>query len=190
MNILDNAKGELISWDDPLLTSPQEEWDFKKYPLEEAAKLGLLLIETSKKLNGAGLSANQIGLPYKVFVLTAEETFDLPSMALFNPEILESSEDTNIMTEGCLSRPNLWLLVKRPTVIKVKYQTFKGEEIKTTLNGYLSRVFQHEYDHMLGIDFTQRVSREKLKRAIKKQKKDAKRGRTTSILRGNFTDSL
>ena len=121
MNILDNAKGELIPYDDPLLTSPQEDWKFDEYPEEEAAKLGLLLIETSKKLTGAGLSANQIGIPYKVFALTPEESFGLPNMAMFNMEILESSEDTSTMTEGCLSRPNLWLMVNRPQVIKVKY---------------------------------------------------------------------
>ena len=188
MNILDNAKGELIPYDDPLLTSPQEDWKFDEYPKEEAAKLGLLLIETSKKLTGAGLSANQIGLPYKVFALTPEESFGLPNMAMFNMEILESSEDTSTMTEGCLSRPNLWLMVNRPQVIKVKYFTFKGEEIKTTLNGYLSRVFQHEYDHMIGIDFTQRVSKMKLDRAITKMKKDAKKGKITQVIRGNFNE--
>ena len=84
MNILDNVKGELIPYDDPILTSPQEDWKFDEYPQEEAAKLGLLLIETSKKLTGAGLSANQIGLPYKVFCLTPEESFGLPNMAMFN----------------------------------------------------------------------------------------------------------
>jgi|TARA_B100001093_G_scaffold143388_2_gene135859 peptide deformylase len=186
MNVLDDAKGELIPYNDPLLTSPQDEWNFDENPQEEAAKLGLLLIETSRKLQGAGLSANQIGLPYKVFALTAEEQMDLPAMAIFNPEILESSEEVSIMTEGCLSRPNLWLMVSRPRLIKVKYQTFKGEEIRTTLSGYVSRVFQHEYDHMLGIDFTQRVSKMKLDRAIKKMKKDAKSGRTTQVIRGNF----
>ena len=90
MNILDNVKGELIPYDDPILTSPQEDWKFDEYPQEEAAKLGLLLIESSKKLGGAGLSANQIGLPYKVFCLTPEESFGLPNMAMFNMEIEES----------------------------------------------------------------------------------------------------
>ena len=188
MNILDTAKGELIPYDDPLLTSPQEDWKFDEYPEEEAAKLGLLLIETSKKLTGAGLSANQIGLPYKVFALTPEESFGLPNMAMFNMEILESSEDTSTMTEGCLSRTKLWLIVNRAQFIKVKYFTFKGEEIKTTLNGYLSRVFQHEYDHMIGIDFTQRVSKMKLDRAITKMKKDAKKGKITQVIRGNFNE--
>ena len=69
-----------------------------------------------------------------------------------------------------------------------KYFTFKGEEIKTTLNGYLSRVFQHEYDHMIGIDFTQRVSKMKLDRAITKMKKDAKKGKITQVIRGNFNE--
>ena len=107
-------------------------------------------------------------------------------MAMFNMEIEESSEEVSTMTEGCLSRPNLWLMVTRPRVIKIKYQTFTGEEIRTTLNGYLSRVFQHEYDHMLGVDFTQRVSKMKLDRAITKMKKDAKKGKTTQVLRGKF----
>ena len=121
-----------------------------------------------------------------MFCLTPEESFGLPNMAMFNMEIEESSEDVSKMTEGCLSRPNLWLMVTRPRVIKVKYQTVAGDEVRTTLNGYLARVFQHEYDHMLGVDFTQRVSKMKLDRAIKKMKKDFKKGKTTQVLRGSF----
>lgn len=159
------TKGGLIHWAHPLLKRPAALWDFEKKTTEDAAKLGILLIKISKELGGAGLSANQIGVDAKVFALTVVENH---SFAVFNPEILESSEQTILIEEGCLSRPGLWLKVERPESIKVKYKTFKGEEVITEYSGYMSRVFQHEYDHMLGIDFTQRVGKLKLDFALKK----------------------
>jgi peptide deformylase len=158
----------LLPFDDPRLRVPCTPWDFEKNDTETAAKVGTLLIETSNKLGGAGLSANQIGLPHKVFAMTVAET---EQYAVFNPEILEVSKDEILAEEGCLSVPGLWIKVKRPAVVKVRYFTFKGEEIKATLSGITSRVFQHEYDHMLGIQFTQRVSKLKFDMAIKKYKK-------------------
>jgi peptide deformylase len=168
----------LIPWNDPRLKTPPKLWDFKQ-PLEEAAKLGLLLIKVANKLNGAGLSANQIGIDAKVFAITVVQNYHY---AVFNPEILESSENTILMEEGCLSRPGLWLKISRPEKIKVKYFTFKGEEVHTELSGYHSRVFQHEYDHMLGIDFTQRVSKLKLDMALKKLHKQLVKAATTGHL--------
>lgn len=168
----------LIPWNDPRLKTSPKLWDFKQ-PLEEAAKLGLLLIKVANKLNGAGLSANQIGIDAKVFAITVVENYHY---AAFNPEILESSEETILMEEGCLSRPGLWLKVARPERIKVKYFTFKGEEVRTELAGYHSRVFQHEYDHMLGIDFTQRVGKLKLDMALKKLSKQVIKAATTGHL--------
>ena len=168
----------LIPWNDPRLKTPPKLWDFKQ-PVEDAAKLGLLLISVANKLNGAGLSANQIGIDAKVFAITVVENYHY---AVFNPEILESSEETILMEEGCLSRPGLWLRVSRPDRIKVKYFTFKGEEVHTELQGYHSRVFQHEYDHMLGIDFTQRVGKLKLDMALKKLSKQLIKAATTGHL--------
>lgn len=165
----------MIHWNDPRLKTPPKLWDFKQ-PVEEAAKLGLLLIKVAVKLGGAGLSANQLGIDSKVFALTVIQNHHY---AVFNPEILESSEETVLIEEGCLSRPGLWLRISRPKSIKVKYFTFKGEEVITEYDGYLSRVFQHEYDHMLGIDFTQRVSKMKLDMALKKVDKKIKKAMTT-----------
>ncbi|NBP55481.1 hypothetical protein EBU71_02875 [bacterium] len=168
----------LIPWNDPRLKTPPKEWDFKK-PVEEAAQLGLLLIKVAQKLNGAGLSANQLGIDAKVFAITVIENYQY---AAFNPVILESSEETELMEEGCLSRPGLWLKVSRPKKIKVKYFTFKGEEVINELDGFHSRVFQHEYDHMLGIDFTQRVGKLKLDMALKKLHKQLVKAATTQQL--------
>lgn len=166
--IANPGKTGLLPFDDPHLRKPCVPWDFEKNTTEDAAKIGTLLIETSNKLGGAGLSANQIGLPHKVFAMTVVDT---EQYAVFNPEILEVSQNTVLAEEGCLSVPGLWIKVKRPESVKVRYFTFKGEEIKATLSGITSRVFQHEYDHMLGIQFTQRVSKLKFEMAVKKYKK-------------------
>lgn len=180
----------LLNFDDPHLRKPCEPWDFEKNTTEDAAKIGTLLIETSNKLGGAGLSANQIGLPHKVFAMTVVDT---EQYAVFNPEILEVSKNEILAEEGCLSVPGLWIKVKRPEIVKVRYFTFKGEEIKATLSGITSRVFQHEYDHMLGIQFTQRVSKLKFDMAIKKYKKNmiqkAKLARTL-VVRSDGTTSI
>lgn len=168
-NVISNPGNTgLLPFDDPRLRQPCTPWDFEKNSTEEAAKIGTLLIEVSNKLGGAGLSANQIGLPHKVFAMTV---VDNEHYAVFNPEILEVSNNQILAEEGCLSVPGLWIKVKRPEIIKVRYFTFKGEEIKATLSGITSRVFQHEYDHMLGIQFTQRVSKLKFEMAVKKYKK-------------------
>lgn len=162
------ATGKLIPWNDPMLQNPPPEWDFVNTDPEEAARLALILIESSKALQGAGLSANQIGINKKVFAMTLVDT---PQYVAFNPVIEESSEEEVLMEEGCLSRPGLWLKVKRPKLVRVKYMTAKGEEVRAELDGFPSRVFQHEYDHMLGMDFTQRVSSLKLQMGLKKAKK-------------------
>ena len=184
------GKTGLLQFDDPHLRKPCVPWDFEKNTTEEAAKIGTLLIETSNALGGAGLSANQIGLPHKVFAMTVVDT---EQYAVFNPEILEVSREEVLAEEGCLSIPGLWIKVKRPAVIKVKYFTFKGEEIKATLSGITSRVFQHEYDQMLGVQFTQRISKLKFEMAVKKYKKAMTRKASlarTMVVRSDGTTSI
>jgi peptide deformylase len=151
-----------------MLKTPPAEWDFSNTTPEDAAKLALILIESSDALQGAGLSANQIGINQKAFAITLVDT---PKYVAFNPVIEESSEEVVLMEEGCLSRPGLWLKVARPKMVRVKYMNAIGEEVRAELDGYHSRVFQHEYDHMLGMDFTQRVSSLKLQMGLKKLKK-------------------
>lgn len=164
------SQGTLIPFNDERLTTPPPEWDFST-PAEEARRLADILIATSDGLGGAGLSANQIGITKRVFAVTLVDT---EKYVAFNPVIEEESEDTVLMEEGCLSRPGLWLKVSRPRMVRVKYMTPAGEEVRAELDGFHSRVFQHEYDHMLGIDFTQRVSKLKLEMGLKKMKKRKK----------------
>ena len=136
------------------------------------------LIDSMEHYQGVGLSANQIGVAERVFIMY-EDVNTRKILTCFNPNIIETSKEQILIDEGCLTYPGVWLKVKRPIAIKVEFEDEKGEKHEREFQGLTSRIFQHEYDHMLGIDFTQRVSREKLKRAIKKQKKDAKRDRTT-----------
>ncbi len=121
---------------------------------------------------GIGLAANQIGIAKRVFVMGSSRIEGFPTpFALFNPEILEASEEQVLEKEGCLSYPDLWLAVKRPAVIKVKYQNSKGDIIEAGMSGLIARCFQHELDHLNGVCFIDKVSQMKLQLAMKKLKK-------------------
>jgi peptide deformylase len=74
-----------------------------------------------------------------------------------------------------LTYPGVWLKVKRPIAIKVEFEDEKGEKYERTFDGLSSRIFQHEYDHMEGTDFTQKVSRLKIERAMKKLNKTVRK---------------
>lgn len=125
------------------------------------------LVETCKKYNGLGLSANQCGYEYRVFVMGSEENF----VAFFNPEIIWQSEEQIKMEEGCLSFKDLFLSIERPISIKVKYQDFTGEVKEAMFAGLTARCFQHELDHMNGIVYTHLAKPLALQMAVKKRKK-------------------
>ena len=132
---------------------------------------------TMAAMGGIGLSANQCGLPIRAFVMYTN--LDNKDVALFmNPKVIWESEDTEMFVEGCLTFPHLFLNVKRPKVIEFEYMDKDGEIQKSKFSGLTARIFQHEYDHMEGRNFTQLVSKLKLdmgkKRAIKKMKKVVK----------------
>ncbi len=94
---------------------------------------------------------------------------------VFNPRIVAMSKETTLAKEGCLSYPGLWLTVSRPSSITISYQNVDGEYIVEELNGLPARIFQHEYDHMIGVNFSDHVSKLKLDMALKSLEKRAKR---------------
>ena len=96
-------------------------------------------------------------------------------MTCFNPTIISSSEEKVAMKEGCLSFPFMFLTITRPRKIVVKYEDEKGDLKEGHLDGMMSRIFQHEYDHMLGRVFTEYASKLKLQRANAKAKKEIKK---------------
>ena len=118
--------------------------------------LSKILIDNMIHHNGIGISANQIGIWERAFAMVRDlENNEV--MVCFNPRIIKSYSEEVEMEEGCLSYPELFLKIKRPDKIVVKYEDENKKIHKIKLQGLASRVFQHEYDHMEGIDFTQRT---------------------------------
>ena len=118
--------------------------------------LSRVLIDNMIHHEGIGISANQIGIWERAFAMVRDlENNEV--MVCFNPRIIKSYSEEVEMEEGCLSYPELFLKIKRPDKIVVKYEDEDKKTHKIKLEGLASRVFQHEYDHMEGIDFTQRT---------------------------------
>ena len=124
------------------------------------------------KYGGLGLSANQIGLPFRMFVMGGHPQVEEGKVRyVFNPLINDVSPESIVMKEGCLSFPFLFLGIKRPKWVNVRYTDENGEEIEETLHGMPARMFQHENEHMNGYVFTDLVSKLKLERAEISKKK-------------------
>ena len=132
------------------------------------------LIETMSNFTGIGLSANQCGVMERAFVMYSDVK-KKEIIACFNPKIIYESEEKITMDEGCLTFPGLWLKVKRPDGIEVEYEDENGEKQEKAMFGLEARIFQHEYDHMQGTNFTKKVSRLKLNRAKKRLQKVQKK---------------
>ena len=130
------------------------------------------MYELMKKYGGIGLSANQIGLPFNMFVIGDHPNLENGmKLTCFNPMIISKSEEEVVMEEGCLTFPFLFLKITRPRKVVVKYTDENNELKEGQLDGMMSRVFQHEYEHMLGRTFTEHASKLKLDRAYKKAEK-------------------
>ena len=154
----------LVPSTDPILKEPIGQFDFNNPPTDPI-QLAHDLAETMIANNGLGLSANQIGLPYRAFAVMAEKI-----IVFFNPKIVDYSEETIYMEEGCLSYPNLFIKVKRPQKIKIRYTEPNGNTVTKTFNGLTARVIQHEYDHMEGVVHLQRANRIHKEQAMKNMK--------------------
>lgn len=152
------------------LVQQSELWNFSID--QDAEALESAMIEFMTKANGIGLAANQIGIAKRVFVMGSNNIPGFPApFAVFNPRIIESSKEEVLDDEGCLSYPGLFLKVKRPSWVVVEYQNSKGDIIEAKYDGYLSKCFQHELDHLDGVCFVDKVSQLKLQLAMKKLKK-------------------
>ena len=134
------------------------------------------LIDSMKHYQGIGLSANQVGIMERVFVMYSDVKRG-EIISCFNPKIITQSDTEIVIDEGCLSYPGLWLKVKRPDGIEVEYEDKNGELQSKAMFGLECRIFLHEYDHMEGTDFTKKVSKIKLDRAKKRQSKMLKKSK-------------
>lgn len=150
----------------PALKWSLPEFNFANPPVDPS-RFASSLVETCKKYNGIGLSANQCGYNYRVFVMGSGDEY----VAFFNPKIISVSEEKTQMEEGCLSYMDLFLNIERPSTIEVEYQDFTGTTKTTKFAGITARCFQHELDHMNGIVYTMHVKPLAMQMAMKKRSK-------------------
>lgn len=141
----------LVDENDPILHReiPEYEFDGSLDPIKLAHDLSANLLAKG----GIGLAANQIGLDVRAFAIKSS-----PMIVMFNPTIVNSSEEKTIEKEGCLSFPGLFMKVKRAKEVRVRYTRPNGETTTETYSGLTARIIQHELDHLNGITFRKRVS--------------------------------
>lgn len=136
---------------------PDEPLTQKAAPVDrigpEIAELAQDLLETMHAYEGVGLAAPQVGLSQRIFVL--EEPGGEP-MCFVNPEIIEK-EGSELGEEGCLSIPKVYAMVPRATRVRVKASNELGQHVDIEAEGFLARIIQHEYDHLDGVLFPDRL---------------------------------
>ncbi len=130
-------------------------------------KLIVVLAQTMEKNQGIGLAASQIGELKRVIVVQTNLK-DQRILGLVNPKIVKKSQEKEIAEEGCLSFPGIFLKIRRPKETVVEGLDIQGKKVRLETKGLLSRVFQHEIDHLDGILFFNRLSL--IKRTIFKLK--------------------
>jgi methionyl-tRNA formyltransferase len=138
--------------------------------------------------NGIGLSANQLGGKERIFVTEfndPEKKNIIPLTFFVNPQIVETGDETEILDEGCLSVPNIFLPTERSTKIKVRAQNLAGKFFKLTAKGLFARLIQHETDHLNGILFTDCV-----KVKLHQDYPDLKKLKMVFVGTGDFADLI
>jgi peptide deformylase len=151
--------------DPALKTKLTEPVDFTSQNLQWLVKS---MFQTMHKYGGIGLAANQVGLPYRMFVIGDGGQ---GGVAFLNPEIISTSDEDVVENEGCLSFPALILKVKRPRWVWIRYQDVTGAPHEQTFTGLTARVIMHEFDHIEGKTFTDHCGKLSLSMAREKQRK-------------------
>ena len=154
----------LVLEDDPILRKRGQSFDFDN-PQEDPEKLKEELLDAMVKYEGLGLSACQIGIDLKVFAMR----FNGDAICCFNPRINDYSAETSYVREGCLTFPGLVFPIRRAYGINASFADFEGEVVSGSFVDTPAKVFQHEYDHMLGKLYLEYASDYMIRNARKKQ---------------------
>lgn len=154
---------ELVDSQNPILRTKCSDFDFANPPFDpiEFAKE---LVKFMYDKGGIGLAANQVGVPYRIFAMRGSPE----NFVCFNPKIVMPSEQQITLEEGCLTYPGLFIKIKRPQHVRVRFQTPNSDTKTETFTGMSARVFQHEYDHIEGNIFYNRANRYHREQALKK----------------------
>ncbi len=130
------------------------------------------MIDTMHDVEGVGLAAPQVGVPLQVVVIQMPDEEDV--ITLINPEIVKTSEESEAMTEGCLSLPGYRGEVKRFTSVTVKARDREGKPIRIKGEGLMAQALQHEVDHINGVVFVDHLeSMDKLEKTEAEDEEEA-----------------
>ena len=185
----------IVAYGDPVLRKAGKEID-ADYP--ELEKLIANMKETMYNASGVGLAAPQIGKSLRLFLIDASpfadddeleeeerEVLKTFNRVFINPQIIKEEGDEWAFNEGCLSIPDVREDVYRQEQITIEYQDEDFKKHTEVLTGLAARVFQHEYDHIEGVLFTDKLSTLK-KRLIKKKLENISKGKTKAEYRMRF----
>ena len=163
---------KLVTYPNPILDRELKDVDLDN-PGFDPKKLKEQMVKCMLENNGIGLSACQVGLDIKVFVMgdSAEN-----STMCINPTVLQYTSEIQDDIEGCLSFPNMFVKVKRPKEILAKFCNENLEEQVVKITGYSAKCYLHELDHLLGITMKDRVSKLRWDMTVKKARKLEKLG--------------
>ena len=155
----------IVAYGNPILNQPSSKVDIQN---EDISNLIVDLWETMHNANGVGLAAPQIGVLKQIFItdfdyFKEEESFNKSEIEKFqqvfiNPKITDEYGENFLFSEGCLSIPDISEELSRKNTIKIEFLDEKFNPKKITCSGVIARVIQHEYDHLKGILFTDRIS--------------------------------
>ena len=136
------------------------------------------MLETMYAAPGIGLAAVQIGVPQRLVVIDlSKEGEERKPLFMANPEVVSASEALSDYEEGCLSIPDFYEMVARPSEVKVRYLDNHGEGREILATGVLATCIQHEIDHLNGVLFIDYISKLKRDRVVKKFTKAQKLGK-------------
>ena len=156
----------IVKFPDSILRQRMPEFDFSN-PIMDPVELEKNMIQVMLASDGIGLAANQVGIETRMFVMGHRDNPEA-AQAFFNPVVTANTAEMADIEEGCLSFPGIYVKIKRPTKIKARWQNSRGEFEEGEFDGYNCKCFLHEYDHLEGIVFQDRVSTLKWAMAVKK----------------------
>lgn len=158
----ERALQEITQLGDPVLRTkavPIRDFD------ADLVSLGAHMVSLMDDAIGVGLAAPQIGRPIRMFVY--REDGDGDARAIVNPTVEPTTEETDVLEEGCLSIVGIHVPVERPTAVRLTGQTVDGKPVDEQLEGFTARVVQHENDHLDGILILERTTPEARRAALK-----------------------
>jgi len=165
---------EIVKYPADILDRPMPKFDFEN-PIMDPKELKQKMLEAQFAGNGIGLSACQVGIETAAFTMGSEVYKDKAAIFI-NPVVLETSPESILDWEGCLSFPGIFVKINRPTWVVAEFFDENGEKQVGRIEGYDARCYLHECDHLNGIVYKDRVSKMKWDMAIKRAEKQNKRG--------------